>query len=498
MKPTVRVSIGGRAFNLEEDAYQVLENYLRSLRRHFMGNTEADEIISDIETRLSELLQMRIVGNDGVVSIDDAKEITKIMGNPKDFDYALADENTQNGSEPKTDFSQKYSLDNFKKKLYRDVENKVLGGVCGGLGHYFRVDPTAIRLLFTGLFLLLFITINWNPICTTIILIYIILWIITPPALSFKQKLEMTGDDPSIENIEDRTQPSPRKYKGTSVSTFFRVLLNIIVGFIAVIALLTIILMSIVFIWLYFDTEIVGLTNFLILLGYNTWNFKIAVLLVTIIPVATIFALMVKVLRRSSFTTQSLVSFIIVLVVWLCAAFYWGNNSFKFAHSHRKQEVAIESTTVNTEAKALYVNLDEEYLKADMQPNVPAFFYTGEEMKDRKICILPQIRIQEDTTLAEYKVEIHKTGYGKNSVAARRQAESLHLNYNISDSLITIKPKWYSNDDTWGGEHFELVVTKPKDKHVVIKSPLRESYNMIITGYGCYNTFFDDFYINFN
>lgn len=82
MKPTVRVSIGGLAFNLEEDAFHVLDSYLKSLRRHFSENPEADEIIADIESRLSELLQMRINGNDGVVSITDAQEITKIMGNP--------------------------------------------------------------------------------------------------------------------------------------------------------------------------------------------------------------------------------------------------------------------------------------------------------------------------------------------------------------------------------------------------------------------------------
>ena len=94
MKPTIRVSIGGLAFNLEEDAFRVLDDYLKALRRHFEKNSESGEIISDIELRLSELLQMRVSSADGVVSMADALDIIKIMGSPKDFDDAPQEEYT--------------------------------------------------------------------------------------------------------------------------------------------------------------------------------------------------------------------------------------------------------------------------------------------------------------------------------------------------------------------------------------------------------------------
>ena len=85
MKETTKVSIGGYAFTLDVDAYQLLQGYLDSLKDHFSTKNEGAEIIQDIEARMSELLQLKNVKGDGVITLADAKDIIKIMGNPKDF-----------------------------------------------------------------------------------------------------------------------------------------------------------------------------------------------------------------------------------------------------------------------------------------------------------------------------------------------------------------------------------------------------------------------------
>ncbi|MBK5722211.1 PspC domain-containing protein [Dysgonomonas sp. Marseille-P4677] len=479
MKPTIRVSIGGLAFNLEEDAYQVLENYLRALRKHFMGNVEADEIIADIELRLSELLQMRVSGIDAVVSVEDALEITKIMGNPKDFDNSEADTTDEEGA-PKKSYSQSSfggddaSQDFFKKKLYRDESNKILGGVCSGLGHYFKIDPIAIRIFIAGIiFLFSFISFK---IVATIILTYVVLWVVMPAAKTFKQKISMAGADPSIENIENRSQPVSREYKGSAIGTILGVFLNIIVAIVAVVTSLVIAGIIISFIWFYQDTEVFGLANYLVLLGYNTLNFKIALILAVIIPIAGFLRLMIKVLKRSSFTSSTLVSFVVGLIIWIGALCYLGNRSVKFAYSHRDQETSVENVLLDTTSDTLYVELGSQYLAAEPQPNNPAVFYRGDKLKERQVCILPKVRIEEDTSLTNYKVEILKKNFGKNYVYAKRKLASQRLDYAITDSLIVLNPAWYDNANPWNMETFEMVISAPSNKQVIVNTPLNDSY----------------------
>ncbi|EGK02638.1 PspC domain-containing protein [Dysgonomonas gadei] len=490
MKPTVRVSIGGLAFNLEEDAFHVLDSYLKSLRRHFSENPEADEIIADIESRLSELLQMRINGNDGVVSITDAQEITKIMGNPKDFDETVSGE-TEEGMPKNESYHDSENRDDpsnfFKKKLYRDENNKLIGGVCSGFGHYFKIDPTAVRISLAAIiFLFSFLSFK---VVGTIVLAYIVLWIVMPVARTFNQKLSMTGADPSIENIEDRSQPAPRKYKGSAIGTILNIIINIIVGVFAIIIFFTMLSMIITLVWLYMDTELFGLNNYLVLLGYNSINLKIAVVLATLIPIGALLSLLIKILRRSSFTSQTLVSFIIGLVIWIGAVVYISNKSIKFAHSHKEQAEAVDHLPVNTKSDTLIIKLGDEYLTANPQPQNPIMFYKGEKMKDRQVCILPYIKVKQDTSLTDYKVEILKKDYADNNITAKRKAEALQLDYNITDSLITINPKWYSNTDKWNLESFEVIVTAPSNKKVIMETPLKESYHINSIRFNRYDCF---------
>lgn len=485
MKPTVKVSIGGLAFNLEEDAYRVLNDYLQSLRKHFQGNPEADEIIADIESRLSELLQMRTCKSEGAVSIDDALEIIKIMGNPKDFGDAATEESELKGEEGTIDNSFR------EKKLFRDLDNKVVGGVCSGIGHYFRIDATLIRLLFAGLFLFLFFFRYSGPSSLIIIGIYAILWIIMPAARTFNQKLVMSRADPSIENIEERPLRPIRKYRGSSVTTFFSVLLNIIVGAIAVLTFLLLIGVIGILVWLYLDTDILATANYMVLFGYNTFDVKLAIVLVSILPIIGLFCLMLKILRRSSFSTLTLISFIMGLIIWLGSAFYLGNKTAKFAYAHREQESVTDTVSLKTTSNKLYVKLGSEYLESNTQPNVPIMLYKGDKLKYRDICVLPNVSVVEDTILTEYKMEIDKKNYGENGVSASRKAEAMQLDYNITDSLLILNPKWYNNDNPWNLEMYKITIRVPKGKNVELTSPLQERY---YTGSFTFNRHRGNFY----
>jgi len=183
MKTTITINLGGIVFHIDDDAYEMLHNYLIAIEKQFSGEEERREVMSDIESRLSELFTEILGQKRDVIMKDDVSKIFEIMGEPEDF----CDEETQK-EEPK----QKYRYQKTSKRLFRDPDNRILGGVCGGLGAYFNIDPIVFRILFIVLFFAGSVGF-W---------IYIILWITIPEALTTAQKLEMRGEPITIENIK--------------------------------------------------------------------------------------------------------------------------------------------------------------------------------------------------------------------------------------------------------------------------------------------------------
>jgi phage shock protein PspC (stress-responsive transcriptional regulator) len=184
MKKTVIININGIVFNIDEDAYNLLQSYINDLKRYFGAKPEANEIIDDIEARISELFQTKISEGKQSINIQDVEEIIKILGNPEIIAGA-EEENMEDKQEYK-------SSGRTNRRLYRDRDNAVLGGVCSGLGSYFSVDPVVFRLLF----------IIFSFIGGVTIIIYIILWAAVPAAVTSTQKLEMRGENVTIGNIE--------------------------------------------------------------------------------------------------------------------------------------------------------------------------------------------------------------------------------------------------------------------------------------------------------
>lgn len=184
MKKTFTVNLGGSVFHIDEDAYQLLDKYLSNLRIHFNKEDESGEIMNDFELRISELLGERIRLGYEVITIEHIEEVIKRMGKPEEIfegeeSSDSHDERAESGKE------------SCKKRLMRDPDNRILGGVAGGFAAYMDWDPTAIRIV---LFLLMF----WYGIT---IPIYFILWAIVPMAKTATEKLEMRGERVTVETI---------------------------------------------------------------------------------------------------------------------------------------------------------------------------------------------------------------------------------------------------------------------------------------------------------
>ncbi|WKW47354.1 PspC domain-containing protein [Myroides sp. JBRI-B21084] len=181
MNKTVTINIAGLVFHIDEDAFNKLDSYINAVRNSIQKESE-DEIISDIEARIAELFSQRIDPQTGVIRMNNVDEIIDIMGKPED--YIIEDE-------PQNNIQFTTNTKGYKK-MYRDSEKRILGGVCSGLAHYFNIDPVWMRIIFVLLFFLYGVS----------ILVYFILWIIIPKAVTVADFLEMKGEPVNISNIE--------------------------------------------------------------------------------------------------------------------------------------------------------------------------------------------------------------------------------------------------------------------------------------------------------
>ena len=188
MNKTVNINLGGMFFHIDEDAYQKMTRYFDAIKRSLSNSSGHDEIIKDIEMRVSELLNEKQKSDKYVIGLKDVDEVIAVMGQPED--YIIEDD----FKEANTAYS---TASRRTKKLYRDREKGMIGGVSAGLGHYFGVDAVWIRIV---LILLVFAGFG------TGILAYIILWIVTPEAITTTEKLEMTGEPVTISNIEKKVR----------------------------------------------------------------------------------------------------------------------------------------------------------------------------------------------------------------------------------------------------------------------------------------------------
>jgi phage shock protein PspC (stress-responsive transcriptional regulator) len=172
MKKVININFQGRVIPIEESAYEILKNYTDSLRKYFANEEGRDEIINDIENRIAELFTEELKKNQtGCITDVNVEVIIKSIGRPEDFDADGADSTVSEKSSTASSSTSGQSGAEPRGSLYRNENDKVLGGVCSGLAHYLRIDPTIVRILFA--------IITFGGFGSGVLL-YIILWIVLP------------------------------------------------------------------------------------------------------------------------------------------------------------------------------------------------------------------------------------------------------------------------------------------------------------------------------
>ena len=211
MNKTLTINLSGRIFHVDEDAYKLLYDYLYNLKHAFEHTEGGNEIIDDLEGRLAELLIGYTAERTEVVSVATVEKVIAMLGKPEEItgeennlkpetDKKEAEKGQPiNFSDKQSDNTEQTQEDNTpphthttRKRLFRNPDNRLLGGVLGGLAIYLNWDPTLLRLL---LFVILIAGYG------TVIPIYLICWIIIPKAITATDKLNMKGEPITMENI---------------------------------------------------------------------------------------------------------------------------------------------------------------------------------------------------------------------------------------------------------------------------------------------------------
>ena len=283
MKKNISINISGIIFHIEEDGYEKLKLYLESINNYFASFDDNQEIIADIESRIAEIFLSKLNEGKQVITIEDIESLKSTMGSVKDFQ--AIEEPEMEDEESTTSDKKKQTKPNSRgaKKLYRDSNRKILGGVASGMAHYFGIDPLWVRLLIiilasgSGGLLVFGYFIMWivvpeseeleedsnlkkmyrNPedkvfggvasgmaayfgveaiviriafVLLTFLggaglLAYIILWIIVPEAKSITEKVQMEGDPITLSNIESNIKKGLNVSEDDDENVFIKIIL---------------------------------------------------------------------------------------------------------------------------------------------------------------------------------------------------------------------------------------------------------------------------------
>lgn len=207
MKPTITANLGGTEFIFETDAYELMGTYLRSLREAFNARQlDTDDLLADIEARCAEILSEPRADGSRIVTIIFVRHLIDRMGQPQEiFDEegtATPPPPSTHGNTAPTPFST--TPPSISKRLYRDPQNKLLGGVCAGIAIYSGWDSVWVRLAAVGL---AFLSLN------TMAIVYIILWIVLKPANTPYQQMQLRGVSPTLQNIGNAVTGTFRSVK---------------------------------------------------------------------------------------------------------------------------------------------------------------------------------------------------------------------------------------------------------------------------------------------
>ena len=385
MNEIKRCSLSGIGLTFEKEAYNRLNDYLQSLKHAYRNNPDCDEILADIEARIVELILSAQSGAENVVCLPLIENIIEQLGSPEaisgEEERAKEDSNTR-----------------IPRRLYRDLENAKLGGVCAGLAKYFGIDTVWIRVaIFSPLVLLFMSNIPYMWWCGPLggnifgifLILYLILWFAIPAAKSARQKLEQEGERISVQSIADRQGATSEEKAQSSVANFVStlgrvavVLLKLFVGIIllplVVVAIFLAFLVGATVSGLYVDRIAFNIGNFDTLaqaIGEHGVGLVVLALIFILIPILYLIHLFIALLlnKRPRWWVLGL-----TILAWIINLVCLAIAGISYAEVSAEDEVVriLKYDNSNSESRRVQEALDapmteEEKLQWEQLVNAP-------------------------------------------------------------------------------------------------------------------------------
>jgi phage shock protein PspC (stress-responsive transcriptional regulator) len=451
MNQTVTVNISGIVFHIEVDAYEELKKYLNKIRSYFKNSEECEEIMTDIEARIAELFNEKITSDNQVISSSYVEEVVSIMGKPEQY----IDEDEEEQEQPKS--NQRTYNYNTAKKLFRDPDDRLIGGVASGISSYFGIDTIWLRLFFV---IALFIGFGF--------LLYIILWVVMAEAKTSSDKLQMKGDPVNINNISktfrdeaDKVSENLKKNghqygkkAETAFEAFFSFLLHVFKGFFKVLGkVFGVIFLIVGTFWLVgligmlvgsetiFSITSDGVFSFeakeffdLIFISENQYHMAIIGIVITVgLPILMLIYAGVKLLFKVKTHTGVGIG---LFILWVIGIFMCAMVGIRMGTELTNDE------SIST-VEIIKDNVEDFYLSANTVEN------PGKGILEDRYSI---ISLDEDSIYQNYvrlyihksksdsvELKIVKSSNGKSIKDATNNAKMISYSYSIKDSSIFLE-----------------------------------------------------------
>ena len=476
MNKTVNLNLAGTFFHIDEDAFGKLSRYLDAIRRSFSDLNGQDEIIKDIEARISELFSEKINDISQVITIRKLDEVIAVMGQPEDY---MIDEEIFD--DPSPDEKSKA----FNKQLFRDADDKFIAGVSSGLGHYFDVDTIWIRLAWIAMVLLGF----GAP-----VLVYIVLWVLIPEALTTSEKLKMNRKPVNISNIEKKIKEELKnasgkikevdydKYKDNAqkgASIFFSTIGKIFTGIfnvfgklfgtlLIILSLSTIISLIVglfttgTFGFVLGDNEVFDYASIVLVASFPFWLIVLLVFLIVGIPAFALFILGLK-LIITNLKSIGMTAKIILFVLWIFSIIGLSILGVKQATEQAYDgdyitENSISIKTTDTLKIEMLSNNRYEY-----DASRSGSFYLKSDEYGNKIIYSSNIRlIVRSTNDSVAKVFLEHKAEGSSFDNAKERAEAIDYQYTFKNNTLTLN-SYFTTDiaNKYREQEVEVVLYLP-------------------------------------
>jgi len=486
MNKTIIININGIVFHIEEDAYEILKEYMTNVKRHFSNSADSLEITTDIENRIAEMFSEILAGENKQVIVDqDVQTVIEQMGTVEEFEDIYEDN------------SNTYSYKTGERRLFRDPDDHLISGVCAGIANYFNIQPIWIRLAFALSFFF----------AGSGLLLYIILWIVIPKPASRADRMAMKGEKLNLQgfknnleeelssvrghldNLHKEARPLAYKLRDFIGDLFYhlglffagagKIFIKLLGGafllaFFAMAIALIVLLVS----FIGFGADHYNhLFPFTIIANEHVNRIYITAFLTAFIPLLALILLLISAIFNTRSISKSTGA--TMLVIWLCALVLFGYYAAKTSANFRESATFTETINLKPAAdNVYYLKLNnvkylthDDSLHFDIKNNFHNMVLTNDfddDMEPRNMTLTIERSDINQPVLVEWV-----TAKGRDYETALFNARNTKYIYTQQDSVLKFDDKLRRDENVpWQAQYMNLTLKLPLNAKVVIDQDL--------------------------